>query len=162
MAVTADSTQQATVGATVDGTQPSLTDPDDLIDSYFNNKYINNQINQSSQPRDARAKADPAAGNPKANSAIDLNSIDPIHRTLATVLANLQPQPMSPDGIVECLKQPELTAAWLEYASDPGSAVRSPAAYIRNGVRRGAYPPPSPIQSLRTKEQPTWRIQSCQ
>lgn len=60
---------------------------------------------------------------------------------LATVLANL-PQPMSPDGIVECVTDPELCAAWLDYATNPDAGVRNPAAYVRKGVRSGAYPPP--------------------
>lgn len=60
---------------------------------------------------------------------------------LATVLANL-PQPMSPDGIVECVADPVLCAAWLDYATNPNAGVRNPAAYVRKGVRSGAYPPP--------------------
>ncbi|MEM7130385.1 MAG: hypothetical protein AAF702_28935 [Chloroflexota bacterium] len=59
---------------------------------------------------------------------------------LTTILANL-PKPMNPDGIVECLQQPDLCAAWLAYATNPAHGVRNPAAYVRKGVRSGHYPP---------------------
>ena len=60
---------------------------------------------------------------------------------LLTLLSKLNPEPMSAEGIRECLHQPQLTAAWLAYVNDPGNGVQNPAAYLRRQVRRGKYPP---------------------
>ena len=60
---------------------------------------------------------------------------------LLTLLSKLNPEPMSAEGISECLHQPHLTAAWLAYVNDPGNGVQNPAAYLRRQVRRGKYPP---------------------
>ena len=58
-----------------------------------------------------------------------------------TLLSKLNPEPMSAEGISECLHQPQLTAAWLAYVNDPDNGVQNPAAYLRRQVRRGKYPP---------------------
>lgn len=68
-------------------------------------------------------------------------AIDPIHRPLAVALANLTPEPMTAQGILECLQEPGLTAAWLDYVVDPTHNVHKPAAYLRQQVRRGYFPP---------------------
>jgi hypothetical protein len=73
-----------------------------------------------------------------------LNDISPAHRPLADALAHLTPQAMSATGILECLQQPALTAAWLAYVLEPANGVRKPAAYLRKQVRRGDYPPLAP------------------
>ena len=71
---------------------------------------------------------------------IDYLNVLPVHAELAVALATLAPQGMNYEGIEECLKQPRLTQAWLDYVLAQGDAIRSPAAYIRQGVR-SAKPP---------------------
>lgn len=60
---------------------------------------------------------------------------------LRQALCSLSPEPMSEEGVLECLHQPELTAAWLAYIHHPLNAVKNPAAYLRRQVQRGKYPP---------------------
>ena len=60
---------------------------------------------------------------------------------LRQALCSLSPEPMSEEGVLECLHQPELTAAWLAYIHDPLNRVKNPAAYLRRQVQRGKYPP---------------------
>jgi len=55
-------------------------------------------------------------------------------------LATLAPQGMNYEGIEECLQTPEMTRVWLDYVTAHPEEVRSPAAYIRRGVRSGNKP----------------------
>ncbi|MBX3054205.1 MAG: hypothetical protein KF753_22220 [Caldilineaceae bacterium] len=97
----------------------------------------------------APAPASPDTGNPQAGEkaastpnhpVLDLLNVLPVHEQLAVTLATLAPQGMNYEGIEECLKQPRLTQAWLDYVLAQGDEIRSPAAYIRQGVR-SAKPP---------------------
>ena len=85
----------------------------------------------------------PTGGKAPNHPVLDLLNVLPIHAELAVTLATLPPQGMNYEGIAECLKQPRLTQAWLDYALTQGSAIRSPAAYIRQGVRSLQRPPAS-------------------
>jgi|GEM_PF-3330103 len=69
------------------------------------------------------------------------DQINQTDQALTAQLATLRPEAMSATGIEECLQQPELTAAWLAYVTDPANGVRKPAAYLRRQVRQGSFPP---------------------
>lgn len=58
----------------------------------------------------------------------------------------LTPKPMNAAGIAECLRAPELAAAWLVWVKDPANGVESPAAYLRAQVRRGHFPPQATVE----------------
>lgn len=66
--------------------------------------------------------------------------VPPALAELAVTLATLAPQGMNYEGIEECLQTPEMTRVWLDYVTTHPEEVRSPAAYIRRGVRSGNKP----------------------
>jgi hypothetical protein len=81
-----------------------------------------------------------------SRSQSDLAHRTPTERTaetaaLAQALRSLKPKPMNSAGVAECLRAPELTAAWLAWVTDPANGVESPAAYLRSQIRRGHFPP---------------------
>ena len=108
----------------------------------------------------APAPASPATGTPpQANGKVpnhpvlDILNVLPVHAQLAVTLATLAPQGMNYEGIEECLKQPRLTQAWLDYVLAQGDEIRSPAAYIRQGVR-SAKPPIARAQTVASPATP--------
>lgn len=68
------------------------------------------------------------------------------YEALAVTLATLSPKRMNYEGIEECLKQPDLTQAWFEYALSRQETIHSLPAYIRHGVRSGVEPPQAEAQ----------------
>lgn len=114
------------------------------------NKHTQTPPGPAQSEQTTPAPASPATGTPpQANGkapnhpVLDILNVLPVHAQLAVTLATLAPQGMNYEGIAECLKQPRLTQAWLDYALAQGSAIRSPAAYIRQGVRSLQRPPAS-------------------
>lgn len=117
-------------------TSPLRTRGSDLTDPDLGTSYSRKYSHQISQGEGAFMACE-AANGPSLSR----------RQALATALANLSPEGMNPEGIEECLREPELTAAWYTYVKEEGSHILKPAAYIRYGVRSGRFPPQSQQQT---------------
>ena len=127
--------------------KPTQTLPSQAkVDQAKAEKHTQTPPGPAQSEKTAPAPASPDTGNaPTGGKApnhpvLDLLNVLPVHAQLAVTLATLAPQGMNYEGIEECLKQPRLTQAWLDYVLAQGDEIRSPAAYIRQGVR-SAKPP---------------------